>query len=571
MIGTFVTRFILPAMLAAALGCAQQRAPFPATTAPAQATAPAKAPASAEAEAIYSYLAYRELLQENKSDKAAQALEQAIALKPSPELYLELGNLHWRASRFSDALLVLNQGLTRYPDSEALLSTLAKTYAAQGRFDDAVLILDAYRKKRPEMIDLAHEAALYRLEQGRFGEAVDRLNAIPEKDADQTTRFLLGKGYFGLELYDEAIAAYQQTVAADPEYYNAWIELGLTYEVQKNYIDAERVFSKLVELGIANQQVLFRLIELNLKLNNPDQALSYVQQAGDDPALALEATNLLLSRDFYDHAAEILDPMAQENPIPQDALFFLAVLEYEGRDNPEKAMTYLESIPEGHHHYERSLIFRIHLLYRKDDKSGAKALCLSAMTLFPKQPEFHIIMAEMHEFDGEYQQALDLLLKATAVWPENMTILYRLGMIYDRMDHRDQAMLVMDKIITKDPEHADALNYLGYSLAEQDRDLKRAELLIVNALKVKPDNGYFVDSLAWVYFKQGKHRQAWQEIRRAVRLVDSDPVIWEHYGDIARALKLFTEARKGYEKALDLEGDNADDVRTKLNSLGRAQ
>lgn len=565
MIRTFVTRFILPAALAASLGCAQQIAPTPVTT------TPVKVSASAEAEAIYSYLAYRELLQENQSDKAAQALEQAIALQPAPELFLELGNLHWRASRFSDALLVLNQGLTMYPDSEALLSTLAKTYAAQGRFDDAVLILDDYRSKHPEMIDLAHEAALYRLEQGRFGEAVDRLNAIPAKDADQTTNFLLGKGFFGLELYDKAIAAYQQAVAADPEYYNAWIELGLTYEVQKNYIDAERVFSKLVDLGIANQQILFRLVELNLKLNNPDQAVSYVQQAADDPALALEAANLLLNRNFYDHAAEILDPMAQEDPIPLDALFFLAVLEYEGRDNPERAMAYLESIPEGHHHYERSLIFRIHLLYRKDDKSRAKALCEKAMIFFPNQPEFHIIMAEMYEFDREYQQALDLLLKATATWPDNTTILYRLGMIYDRMEHRDQAMLVMDKIISKDPEHADALNYLGYSLAEQGRDLQRAELLIESALKVKPDNGYFVDSLAWVYFKQGKNRLAWQEIRRAVQLVESDPVIWEHYGDIARALKLFSEARKGYEKALELEGDNVEDVRTKLNSLGRAR
>ncbi len=565
MIRTLVHRFLLSAALAASLGCAHQTGPMPPMK------PPAPVPASSEAEAIYSYLAYRELLHEDKNDQAAQALERAIALKPTPELYLELGNLHWRASRFSDALLVLNQGLTDYPDSEALLSTLAKTYAAQGRFDDAVLILDDYRNKHPEQIELAHEAALYRLEQGQFGEAVDRLNAIPQKDANQTTKFLLGKGFFGLELYDKAITAYQQAVVIDPEYYNAWIELGLTYEVQKNYIDAERVFAKLVDWGIGNQQILFRLIELNLKLNNPDQALTYVQQGSDDPALVLEAVNLLLNQDFYDHAAELLDPMARENPVPDDALFFLAVLEYEGRDNPDKALSYLESITAGHQHYERSLIFRIHLLYQKNDKAKAKELCLSAMTLFPKQPEFRIIMAEIHDYEKEYQQALDVLLKATGIWPDNTTILYRLGLIYDRMEHRDQAIIMMEKVISKDPEYADALNYLGYTLAEQGNNLERAEVLIESALKVKPDNGYFVDSLAWVYFKQGKNRLAWQQIRRAVGLVDSDPVIWEHYGDIARALKLFSEAREGYEKALELEGDNAEDVRVKLNSLGRTR
>ena len=565
MIRKLVLWILLPAAIAASLGCAHQTASAPPLS------TPTPVPASPEADAIYSYLAYRELLQENKKDQAVQALEQAIALKPTPELYLELGNLHWRASRFSDALIVLNQGLARYPDSEALVSTLGKTYAAQGRFDDAVLILDDYRKNHPEQIDLAHEAALYRLEQGEFGEAVDRLNAIPQKDVTPTTKFLLGKGFFGLELYDKAITAYQQAVALDPEYYNAWIELGLTYEIQKNYIDAERVFAKLVDSGIGNQQILFRLIELNLKLNNPDQALSYVQQGADDQGLVLEAANLLLNQDFFDHAAELLDPMAHENPIPSDALFFLAVLEYEGRDNPDKALTYLEAIPASHQHYERSLIFRIHLLYQKNERDAARELCLTAMTLFPKQPEFRIIMAEMHEFEKEYQKALDVLLQATGMWPENTTVLYRLGLIYDRMQHRDQAMIMMEKVISKDPEHADALNYLGYTLAEQGRDLERAQLLIESALKVKPDNGYFVDSLAWVYFKQGKNKKAWREIRRAVQLVDSDPVIWEHYGDIARAMGFISEARKGYANSLELEGDNAQQVRTKLNALGRTR
>ncbi len=559
---TLVSLLLLSTALAASLGCGRHAAqpPVPAP--------PASAPASVEAEAIYSYLAYRELLQENKKDLAAQALEQAIQLKPTPELFLELGNLHWRASRFSDALLILNQGLSLYPDSEALLSALAKTYASRGRFDDAVLVLDDYREKHPERIELIHEAALYRIEQKQFGEAVDRLNAIPEKDANPTTKFLLGKGYFGLELYDKAIAAYQQAVAADPEFYNAWVELGLTYEVRKNYIDAERVFSKLFEMGVSDQQILFRLIELNLKLNNPDQALSYVQQGAEDQALILEAANLLLNQDFYDHAAELLDPLSRETPIPQDALFFLAILEYEGRDNPDKAMAYLESIPASHQHYERSLIFRIHLLYQNDKKAQARELCLTAMTLFPKQPEFHIIMAEMHEFEKQYQHALDVLLKAAGLWPENATITYRLGLIYDRMNHRDQAMLMMEKVISKNPEHAEALNYLGYSLAEQGRDLARAELLIEGALAIKPDNGYFVDSLAWVYFKQGKNKRAWREIQRAVQLVDSDPVIWEHYGDIAQALDYFWEARRGYETSLKLEGENAQSVRSKLGALG---
>jgi tetratricopeptide (TPR) repeat protein len=557
---------MLPVVLATLVGCAAH--PSPSATQ----SEPANRPAiSAEAEAIFSFLAARELLQEQKPEEAAAALERAIAIEPTPELYIELGNLYWRSSRFADALLLLRQGLDTYPESELLLSTLAKTYAAQGRFDDAVLVLDEFRRNHPGRTELIHEAALYRMEQGQFGDAVDRLSAIPDKEVSPTTNFLLGKGYFGLGLYDRAVDAFQQAVTDDPEYYDAWIEMGLTYEAQKNFIEAERIFSQLVESGIDNQQIVFRLVDLNLKLNNPDKSLAYVLQYTDDLALTLEAANLFLNLSFYDHAAQLLDPLAAQKPIPDNALFYLAILEYEGRDDPEQALAYLEAIPVNHPHHERSLIFRIHLLYQRGDKQEARKLCRTAMGLFPRQPEFHIIMAELFERDGEYAQALSVLEKAAGQWPDNATVVYRAGLVHDRMGDRAKAMDMMEQVIALHPEHADALNFLGYSLAEQGRDLERARLLIENALKIKPDNGFFVDSLAWVYYKQKKRKLAWQEIKRAVELTDTDPVIWEHYGDIARSLKLMAEARKGYQRSLELKGDNAAAVRSKLDALGRVR
>lgn len=557
--------FLLLTLLTVLFACATRPQPRPSQV---PTPAPTKGEASAEAEAIYSYLSFRELIHEQKPEQAAKALERTISLQPSPELYLELGNLYWRASRFSDALMALKEGLDKYPDSDLLQSTLAKTYAAQGRFDDAVLTLDEYRKKRPELIEPVHEAALYRMEQGEYGNAVDRLNAIPDQHASSTTYFLLGRGYFGLGLYDKAIAAYQRAVVEDTEYYEAWIEMGLTYETQKNFIDAEKVFSRLFESGVENQQIVFRLVDLNLKLNNPDKALSHALQYPEDQALTLEVANLFLSQGFYDHAAELLDPLAGDANVPEDARLHLAILEFEGRDNGEEALRHLEAIPANHPHYERALLFRIHLRYQLGDKIEARKLAQSSALRFPRQPEFQIVMAEIHEHDREYSKALDILLNASTTWPENTTILYRTGLIYDRMKHREQALSIMERVIAKNPEHADALNFLGYSLAELGRDLQRAELLIQGALKVEPDNGYFVDSLAWAYFKQGKVRKAWQEIRRAVRLVDDDPVIWEHYGDISRALGLRGEARKGYARSLEHGGDNADAVRAKLNALG---
>ncbi len=553
-------------VLALSIGCAPKQEVLP----PAP-SAPITAPESEDAQAIYNYLAYREYLRDQDPAQAIQSLEIAIGLAPTPELYLELGNLYWRAARFNDAHQILKDGLERYPDSQLLLMTLAKTYAAQGRFDDAVLTLDEFRTKHPDLVELVHEAAAYRIEQRNFGDAVDRLAAIPKDKVTTVTGFLLGKAFFGLGLFDRAIAQFEKVVEVDPEYFDAWVEMALTYEATKNYVDAERIFAELFDTGADNQQIIFRLVDLNLKLNNPDKALSYVLQAQDDQTLVLESASLFLNQDFYDHAAQLLDPLAAQNPIPANALFYLAVLEYEGREDAAKARTYLEAIPKGHPHHERSLIFRIHLLFQDDQKNAAKELCAMGMDLYPRQADFPVLLAEIHEHAKQYQQSLDILLKAAPTWPENSSIIYRLGLVYDKMGNHNQAMVMMEKTIAINPEHADALNYLGYTLADQSRDLERAQILVENAIRIEPDNGYFIDSLAWVYFKQKKIRQAWQEIKRAVRFAPEDPVIWEHYGDIATAMHFLGEARKAYAKSVELHGENQDAVRTKLDALRGVQ
>ncbi|MDY0275766.1 MAG: tetratricopeptide repeat protein [Desulfomicrobium sp.] len=521
---------------------------------------------SADAQAIYAFLAYHEYLQEKRIDEAITALEQVIALDPTPELYLDFANLHWHTGNMGQAAQVTKEGLSLYPNSVPLLTALVKIYIAQGRHEDAALTLDEYLEHRPKNINLLHEFALYLIEQHEYEQALDRLQGISKDLVTARTNLLLGKAYAGLEQYEQAIKYYLLAVQADDKFYEAWIELALTYEAQKNNVAAVQIFSRLFEAGLDSQEIIFQLVELNLKLNNPDKAVSYVLQFSEDEALVLESANVLLAQGFYDHAALLLDPLAQQSAIPVNALFYLGVLEYEGCNNPSGALAYLEAIPADHELYERSLIFRMHLLYQDDEKEKAKELCLSAQELYPDQPEFVIIQADMLEYDNDLMGSLDVLLAAKHRWPQSTRILYRLALLYDQLGHDEKTMLTMEHILTLDPDHSNALNYIGYTFAEQGQHLERAEILIVNALRIEPYNGYYIDSLAWVYFKQGKLQQAWKEIRRAVQFVD-DAVIWEHYGDIALSISLLEESKKGYTRAVAADGKNKDSVRKKLEAL----
>ena len=126
----------------------------------------------------------------------------------------------------------------------------------------------------------------------------------------------------------------------------------------------------------------------------------------------------------------------------------------------------------------------------------------------------------------------------------------------------------MEDILESQPDNFQALNYVGYTLAEENRDLVRALQLLVRANQLSPNKSYIVDSLAWALFKSGRAQEALVEIRRAVELGGQpDSSIWEHYGDIAQHLNLKDEARKAYQNALELNPGNAESLRRRLSQL----
>ena len=71
-------------------------------------------------------------------------------------------------------------------------------------------------------------------------------------------------------------------------------------------------------------------------------------------------------------------------------------------------------------------------------------------------------------------------------------------------------------MIVIDPKHAESYNYIGYMYAEKGTNLTEAIELIQQALALEPENGYFIDSLGWAYYQQGRYPEALRELKRAV-------------------------------------------------------
>lgn len=151
--------------------------------------------------------------------------------------------------------------------------------------------------------------------------------------------------------------------------------------------------------------------------------------------------------------------------------------------------------------------------------------------------------------------------------------LFLLGAAYERTGKRDQAVVEFRRLLGADPEYHAALNYLGYMFAERGENLEEARTLIEKAVALEPDNGAYVDSLGWVYYRLGRLNDARVALERATHLETTDGTVQEHLGDVYGAMGQVALASEAYRRAIALESDDpgkAEEVRHKLDNLGVA-
>lgn len=169
--------------------------------------------------------------------------------------------------------------------------------------------------------------------------------------------------------------------------------------------------------------------------------------------------------------------------------------------------------------------------------------------------------------------------------PRDADVLYNLGLLHGESGDSARALQVMHRAIESDPNHADALNYIGYTWAERGERLDEAEALIVRALAQRPEAGHILDSLGWVYYMRarplieagrGAEGRAWLrravvQLKRAAERIGGggDPVISEHLGDAYFLLGRRREALQMYEEALQQKPRQGEqpELRGKLDRL----
>lgn len=522
---------------------------------------------SPSAETDYRFLIYQDLLRQGKKAEAAKELEVLADRFPSPDISVELANLQWGQNEREKATATLEKALAAFPNARELTFYLANAYQMRRLPDGAYKTLTAFLERHPNDPPAVRELASVLLDSGRHSEAAEVLTRLPEDKRGATGYFLLAKAQTGMGKTQEAVQSLRTSVAKDPALLPAWADLAGLLEQSGDLKGAEDCYRQMLAQDGTSGEIRAKLVRLTIKRKNLDGAIKLLADDKKDKALLLDAMAAFIEAGAVKQARQTLGMLEAADPSDPELFFYRAVLAYEGEKNPKAAMAILDKVPATNPNYDKSFAFRIQIALEIGETAKAEELVRQAREKFPQKKEFLALDAGIKDKDGHTEAAANILKEGLATWPDDLDLLYRYGVALEKLKRRDEARQVMEKIVTLDPKNPDALNYLGYSLAEEGRDLNKALTMISTALEKEPDNPFFLDSLAWVLFKLNRSAEALDTIQKAIAHKVKDAIIWEHYGDIAAALGRKSEASKAYRAALQLGSETPDAVKKKLEAL----
>jgi tetratricopeptide (TPR) repeat protein len=152
----------------------------------------------------------------------------------------------------------------------------------------------------------------------------------------------------------------------------------------------------------------------------------------------------------------------------------------------------------------------------------------------------------------QWQAALDVLVKANSNHPD---LMYEQAMIAEKLNRLDEMEKLLRAVIEQDPEHHNAYNALGFSLADRKLRLPEAKALIIKALSFAPNDPFITDSLGWVEFRLDNLPSALQHLQKAYQ-ARPDAEIAAHLGEVLWQLNRQDEARAIWREGIKVAPDN---------------
>jgi tetratricopeptide (TPR) repeat protein len=355
-----------------------------------------------------------------------------------------------------------------------------------------------------------------------------------------------------LENYADALPDFEQALSLRPYYTAASIskaralhKLERTEEALAWLDDLHDQQPKHKGIGVLRARILIDLT----RYSEARAAFQYLnQQFPDDQSIKLSLGLLNIELQEYDEAIATLTPLTLSRPIANEAYFYLARIAEIQEDYP-RALLSLNQVQQGRQFLPAQLQ-TLRILMQQEDINAARDYLSRTRSQHPNfNTELVQLEIELLIQEDDIQEAYNVANLALNEEPDNIDFLYSRGLLAEKLDNIQQLETDLRKIIQLNPNNAEAMNALGYTLADKTNRLDEAQALVEQANKISPNTPAIIDSLGWIHYRLGN-------LDKALALLQSaysdfpDHEVAAHLGEVLWQLDRNDEANDIWQQGL---------------------
>ena len=506
------------------------------------------------------------------SAKAATAMLDLPEGEFSPQVLYQLLVAELAGQRGQMDIAVANYLAAAKESQDPKIAERAARVAAYGQVLPKALEASLlWVKLAPEAPEARQMAASLLLAFGRAPEAVHHYGRFIALSADKPDH--------GFMLIAAQLARDKNAIAAlsvmdrliekrgDDPY--AWLAYGqLTLRQAKLDVALESVDKALALKGSWASAVVLRARVLSLQ-GDKEGAIAYLEQELDgelesNVAVGVSHARLLAETKQLERARDEFERLAKQAPRNADVNYAAGVLAlqlkdldkaeqrlkqvlslgqrrleanyylgriYEEKGEPKVALGHYFTVRHGEYYLGAQSRAASLLADQGELNRAREHLHSLRLTNQEERVRIYLVEAELLRKAERFSEAFDFLTGKLEEIPDDTTLRYTRALIAERLDKLELAENDLRAIIERVPSNAQALNALGYTLADRTDRYQEAMEYIQRALKVEPEDAAIIDSMGWVQYRMGNHAKAVELLRRAIELI-KDPEIAAHLGEV---------------------------------------
>ena len=483
--------------------------------------------------ALYKMATYHFAL--GQKAKAAEELLQAVEGEPNNYWYRHTLAAYYQSNReYDKAIAAIEEMQALFPKRNGeLLPALVSLYNHTGQYDKVIDVLGRLEVVTGKSEAISMEKVRNYLLMGNTEGAFHEMEALAEEYSDNSYyRVILAEVYMDHGRATEAEPILRDVLAEEPDNGAAKITLTEYYKQQNDTAHYLAMADSVMMSDGINEELKVRMMAQLIKEDRDSVwIMDLFERAIVQPQQSAQLGHLCVQ-----YMMHLQQPEERIRPI------LLRMLEIEPDHIPARSQLLSYAV-------------------QRNDMEEMASICSEGIDYTPEVLEYYYYKGiGLSYFMDRPDEGLETLRQATRQINEESNVetvsdIYTaMGDLLQERDEVDEACSCYELALQYVPTKILVLNNYAYLLAQEERELGKAELMSRRTIEAEPDNATYLDTYAWILYKLGRYAEALTYITRAIE-ADPEPsdVLYEHAGDIHHRLGNKAKALDYWNRALALQ------------------